>query len=274
MSKNRIAALGASAASAALVGTVLFAPTAVADQPLGTQPSPSAYAVHTVGLVDIPRTPFVEDGSETLATIGLPKDDPALKVEALKAKAKPGEAKSKIVGLQLGRQAPLMLKADVIKASCVDGKGSISLAKLVIGGQPIDIGSQIPPNSGAQIPSNPLLNVTLNKQVENPDGSLTVTAVHIELLNAAKDVGLNQTIDLASATCAKQDGGETTPPTTPPEDGDDGDGDNGGDNGDGDGDKDNGGDNGADNGDGADEADEDGTAPTPVPQPGHISVTG
>lgn len=253
-----MAALGASAASAAMVGSVLLAPAAVAqDAPV----SPSAYAVAASGLIDVDPTPYVEgdEGPVSKISTALPTDAQAiLELKALNAESMPGKSWSSVAELRLGGGSlpeQLSLHAELIKSTCsVEDGMSSKLVGLTIAGNSQDIA--VPANTEV-VPAQlqDIARITLNKQTENADGSMTVTAVSIhvlegEMIPAQLSEVAGQTINLASATCGPaEDGGETTPP----------------DNGEDDGDK--------DNGDG-DDAEEDGTAPTPVPQPDHIAVTG
>src|SRR5699024_2807918 len=94
MSKKRVAALGASAASAALVGSALFAPTALADEP-----APSAFGIAAEGLIDIDKTPYAE-GDDEKSTLDIP-GDVLLDANVVNAEAHPGEAAASLEEIDL-----------------------------------------------------------------------------------------------------------------------------------------------------------------------------
>ncbi|ASR38394.1 hypothetical protein BAY61_29155 [Prauserella marina] len=254
MSKRRLAACGVAAASAALTAGMLFAPAASADEAKN-----SAFALSATGLIKIDPVPYVDDtngaAEKSVAEIGA--EQQLAHVELLNARAGDGFAKSSVAGLSLdlspladlGLSKPL-LSAEAVEATCDNGVGSSSLANAKLGDIPLDVSA--PPNTGVEVPG--VASVLLNKQTQNDDGSLTVTAISIEVN------GL-QTIDVASATCAEAaEVPEQPEPTDPP-----GDDDNGGDDGDN-------GDNGGDNGDNG--GSQVGAAPVPTPVKAHLDVTG
>ncbi len=186
-----------------------------AATPATAAPAESAYALAASGLVKIPRTTAVSGpGKESLASVTLPNPGPALVgARALNAEVTPGHAKSSVAGLSLnlgvlpaGVALP-GLSAEAIKSECRDGKGSVSIANLKAGGKAIQL-DQVPPNT--TVPLASLLELVVNKQTENADGTLTVTAV------SAKILGKTQTLDIASSTCAKSPG--ATPKPTKPAD--------------------------------------------------------
>lgn len=246
----------------------MFAPAAAAeDAPV----SPSAYALSANGLIDIGPLAYVENtqGPVSVLSADLPTEAQSiLSLKVLNAQSAEGKSWSSIAELSLGGGAlpkQLNLEAELIKSTCDVDKGmSSKLVGLTVAGQSQDIA--VPANTEV-VPEalQDIARVTLNKQVKHDDGSMTVTAVSIQILKgeaipAQLQEIAGETINLASATCGPaEDDDETTPPTTTPPD----DGDNGGDNGNG----------GGGNG-GADEPNADGTAPTPISQPGHIAVTG
>lgn len=284
MSKKRLAALGASAASAALVGSALFAPTAVADGPH----SPSAFGIAADGVIDLQPTPYVEDDDED-TTIDIPAEELAGS-GTLTAAAHPGEASAEVEDLSLlGVDVPEipglpsysggLIDADAVTATCdADDGVSSQIANLEIAGQeiPIEAGDNTAPIPG---PLDEIVDIVVNQQLDNGDGSMTANALKITLLDGAEDIpGLSglagQTITVASATCDVNDDDDNGDG-----DGDNGDGDGDGDNGDGNNDDNNGddndgdGDGNGDNGGGA-APNDDGSAPQPEPQPGHVAVTG
>ena|GEM_PF-4203911 len=278
LSKKRFGGLGASAASAALVGSALFAPAAIAQD--GGEHSPSAFGITAGGLINISKTPYVEnDDEKDLVNIDLGK---LAGSGTLKTAAHPGKASATVEDLSLlGVEPPALpgipdytgglVDVDAVTATCGADGVSSKIANLEIAGQeiPIDVAENTAP---IPEPLQGLVDITINEQIENADGSKTVNALDIELLDGFPEVPgvgdvAGQSITVASATCDPNadDGGN----------GDGGNGDGGnGDGGNGDGGNGGGGNGGGGNGGGVDEANDDGTAPQPDPQPGHIAVTG
>ncbi len=281
MSKKKTTAVGATVLSALVAGGVAFTPVATAQEPV----QDSAFALGAEGLLNVSKIPHVQgEGKDHLVYTELPPGDQAiLSAGVFNAAADDGFASASTADVGVNLPAAPLINASLIKAECVDGEARTSLVDLQVGNEKIAI-DQLKPNT--EIIPDPLQGIarlTLNKQESNDDGSTTVTAIAIDLLNST------QTLDISQATCAVSDEGGDEDPTDPtdPGDGDDGNGDDGddGDNGGDDGDNgDNGGDdgnNGGDDGDNGDngaddgdEAGEDGKAPKPTPQPGNLEVTG
>jgi len=98
------------------------------------------------------------------------------------------------------------LRADAIFAQCTASStgaptGSATLANaqvFVLGNTPITLAGAPAPNQGANVP--PLANIVLNEQITNPDGSLTVNALHVTLLPAVPGPPLAEVI-VGSVTC-------------------------------------------------------------------------
>lgn len=234
MSKKRTAALGAGVLSALLAGGVTVAPAASAE------PEDSAYALQAEGLVTIPKTPYVVDeGKEHLVAADLPPEaGELLHTGVFNAYTSEGHAKATTTGLEAGLLDLLPeISASMVVAECTDGKGSTSVTDLKVAGQEVNL-DQIQPNQ--EIIPEPLAGIarlTLNKQEKDANGMLKVSALSVELVNGA------QSVDMSVAVCGEK-----------PENGDDGDK--------------------GDNGDNGDRPDENGKAPVPSPQPGHLDVTG
>lgn len=263
LSRKRTAALGAGALSALLAGGIALAPMASATV------EDSAYGVAADGLIDIPKTPHVVgSGEASEMSLDLPQHgEVVLSLGVLNAAAEKGWAQASTAELRLGLPGAPVIEATLIEATCDDLSGSTRIVGLTVDGEEMFADGEVPVNEEL-IPEQleDIASVTLNKQVENEDGSMTVTAISVDVLSDAQIVGelLGQSLDISSATCTEGgDGGEPTDPpteeptespTTEPSKPDNGD-------------------NGDDNGDG-DEADENGNAPVPTPQPGHLEVTG
>jgi hypothetical protein len=254
LSRKRTAALGAGALSALLAGGIALAPMASAEV------EDSAYAIAADGLINIPKLPdVVGSGDESVVSADLPPEGEAvLSLGLLNASAGEGWSRASTADLELDLAGAPVIKASLLEVNCDDLNASTKIVGLKVDGEERAPENQVPANT--ELAPEQLVNVasiTLNKQVENEDGSLTVTAVSVDLLDSA------QTIDISSATCTDGgDGGQPTEPTKPTDPteptqpSEPGDGDNGDDDGDG------------------DEADENGNAPVPTPQPGHLDVTG
>jgi hypothetical protein len=166
----------------------------------------SAFGVSATGLVNIPQTPAVSSltGPAHKSLIELPPN-PLVTLKALHTSATSGGSRASIVDLKVAKPA---LSAHLITSKCVGGTGSSHLVKASIAGH--RLAADAAPNSTVAIPIQGLgaVSVVLNKQVHNADGSLTVTAIEVNVGLAGK----GQTIAISSATCAA---GEVTPPKTP-----------------------------------------------------------
>lgn len=84
-----------------------------------------------------------------------------------------------------------LVSADVVEASCSGTSGSSRVTGLKVSGVPVDVSGG--PNSKA-VPENPLLDITMNRQKRNNDGSFTVDALAITIAG-------EQEITVGSATC-------------------------------------------------------------------------
>lgn len=254
MSKNstasRAALVGASVLTALVVGGVVHTPAAAAE------PEDSAHALSASGLIDITKVPsVVGQGKDHLVHTALPDGANSLvRAGVFNAAVDEGYAKASTADAKLGLPGIPAISVGLVTAECEDGAGGTSVADLRVGGQEINL-DQIAPNTEI-IPDalQGVARITLNKQTDNGDGSLTVSALAVDLLDGT------QRVDLSTATCVKQAAEPSEPevpepsepekptePTTPPEDDEDLPG---------------------------AAPEEDGTAPTPVPQPGHLDVTG
>jgi hypothetical protein len=214
VSRKKAVAGGLGVVSAMIVAGPVLAPAASATEPGGSDVN-SAYAISAAGLLKINPTPKVDDSEgfsqQSLAELKLPAS--LLDLKLLNARAGAGRARASVadlsVGLGLGKP---VLKATAIEAQCGHGKTSSSLAKAKIGDVKLDV--SVPANTAVKVPG--LVSVLLNKQTTHKDGSVTVTAISINVDGIQK-------IDIASATCAASDGGdddgdgdgEGTPPSEP-----------------------------------------------------------
>jgi len=210
LSRKKAVAGGLGVLSAALVAGAVLTPAAGAAEvrpqskatTSGGSGVDSAYAVSASGLLKVNPTPAVDDSDgyseASLAELTVPT---LAQLRVLTARAGSGQARASVadlsVGLGLGRPA---LTASAVEAQC-GVKTSSSLAKAKLGTVPLDV--QAPPNTAVAVPG--LLSVVLNKQVTHQDGTVTVTAISINVDGIQK-------LDLATATCAP--GGESGGPTS------------------------------------------------------------
>ncbi|WP_433179361.1 choice-of-anchor P family protein [Actinoallomurus sp. CA-150999] len=189
------------AASAAIAGA-LATPLALSNTASAATGTGSAYGLAATGLVNIPQTPAVTATADK-SLVSLPAN-PLIDVKVLHVTAKPASARASVVDLSIAKAA---LTAHLVTATCKGGTGTSTLADARIGNH--RLAAYAAPNSALNIPVQGLgtVGVTLNKQVRNPDGSLTVTAIEVRLTDA-------QTISISSATCGA--GTSSRPPSPPP----------------------------------------------------------
>jgi hypothetical protein len=202
---------------AAIAGAVAAPLTATAAVPAGAAPARAtggpdasyAYGIAAEGLVTIPRIPEVTSESRpfTKSVVSIP-GNPLVRLSVLRARAVPGHADASVVDLKIAKAAispDAVLTAKLISARCDDGVGSSRLVDVRLAGHAIQAGAS--PNSRVTVPIAGLggVQVTINKQVRDPDGTLTVTGLEL----AVEALGRSQTVDVSSATCA---GGEAPRP--------------------------------------------------------------
>jgi len=204
------------------IGGVLAAPVAVAAivvpaSATGGGSASSAFGISATGLVNLPPTPSVTSGSHPNAkSVTSIPGSPFVKASVLRTRAVPGHAEASVVDLHIAKAAispKAVLSAKVITATCDDGVGSAKLVDVRLAGRAIQAGSS--PNSTVTVPVEGLggVQVTVNKQVRNPDGTLTVTGLSL----AVRALGKSQTVDISSARCAGA-AGEAPKPTPVPSD--------------------------------------------------------
>jgi hypothetical protein len=195
-----IAIAGALAAPAAIAASASASPAA------GTS---SAFGVAATGLVNVPATPVVSSATSPndKSLIELPPN-PLVKLKVLHTSAKDDRSRASVVDLRVAQAA---LSAHLVTAKCQGGQGSSHLVKASLGGKRLAVDAA--PNSTVTVPLQGVgtVSATLNKQVKNADGSLTVTAIEVKLALAT---GQSQTIDISSATCSAGD--QSKPPTPTP----------------------------------------------------------
>jgi hypothetical protein len=215
LSSKKNVALGIGTLSVLLSAGVAFAPAAGAAVNNDAAHGNSAFALSAAGLLKIAPIPSVNDSEgfaqKSVAKFATPGG--AVTANVLNAQAGAGQARASILDVSVnlsllsGTLTKPLLTATAIEAKCEDGKVSSSLAKASIGGQKLDVA--VPANTAVGVSG--LASVTLNKQTKNKDGSVTVTALEVNVDGIQK-------IELASVTCAAGDGqgdGTATPTTKP-----------------------------------------------------------
>lgn len=180
----------------------------------GTDAS-SAYGIAAYGLVNIPRTPAVSSASapHTQSLASLP-GNPLVTLSVLRASAVPGHAEASVADLRVVKaalRAEAVLSAKLITATCDNGDVSSRLVDVRLAGRRIQAGAS--PNSTISVPVQGVgdVEVTIDKQVRNADGSTTVTALEL----AVNALGKSQTIEISSATCAGMPGEAPRPTPVP-----------------------------------------------------------
>jgi hypothetical protein len=203
---------------AAMAGILLTPIGAVgsASATSGRSPS-SAFGISASGPLSIPRTPSVSSASRpnTKSLTSLP-GNPPVQLAIVRTRATPGHAEASVVDLRIAKAAIIptaVLSAKLITAGCDGGSGRSRLVDVRLAGRSIQAGAS--PNSRLTVPVQGLggMAVTINKQVRNGDGTLTVTALEL----AVQALGKSQTIDISSVTCAGAPG-EAPKPTPVPSD--------------------------------------------------------
>jgi hypothetical protein len=215
----------------AAIAGVLAAPLAAAAPASATSDGTgSAFGISATGLVNIPQTPMVTSSAQpTHKSLAELPNNPLVQLSILRAQATPGHSEASVVDLKIAKVVPstklavspqAVLSAKIITARCDGNAGSSKLVDVQLAGHSIQAGAS--PNSTITVPVQGLggVQVTINKQVRNADGSLTVTALEL----AVQALGKSQTIDISSATCSAGQAhtpgmpGEAPKPTPVPSD--------------------------------------------------------
>jgi hypothetical protein len=174
----------------------------------------SAYALAATGVVPIgPISPVhVTTGQQpTRKSLVEVPPNPIIEASVLNAAAAPGYARASVADVRLIKAR---LAASLVTAKCTPNGGKSSLVKAFLNGKKLDVSA--PPNTTIAVaPENVaaphIVKVVINKQVDNPDGTLTVTAIEVTVsLGPAK----TETISIASANCGSRPN-EATPPSGP-----------------------------------------------------------
>lgn len=233
---KRGAAAGAAVTAAGVTAAAALMCAPAAGATTG-EPVSYAYGISAHGLAEVPPTPYVEsmghpqhknlvepslpEGSDLRASAHL------VNLHAMKDQAKVHIVDADVASGQLPEELQALLPsssgitAHVLKARCHKGEGSSKILKLEIGGQkipPRGQGPKVEPNTTIAVPpgdqGQKLVEITLNKQVEHEDGSLTVTALQVKVLEGT---AAGQVVNIAQAHCGGVAGGDESPDPTPTE---------------------------------------------------------
>lgn len=203
----------AGAGLAASAGVALLVAAVNPAQAAGSYPD-NAYGVHVQlsGKDVIKKTPFAQSPDGKLVkertasipardwqpTVALPiiGDDAPMDAGALEALAEKNHAEARIANLNLGGEAGITAK--VIEAKSEKAVGESRIVNLKIGGN--DLSGLAPsPEANTTIGVPGLLEITLNEQITNDDGSLTVNAVHVKVAPGMTAPQLDQLVSQLSA---------------------------------------------------------------------------
>ncbi|HZX07890.1 hypothetical protein [Kribbella sp.] len=131
-------------------------------------------------------------GAQNLPVPNLPLPDLGLPLPKLSTADLPVKNLPDLCNLLLTPPKSL-LAIDSLNVWCSGDHGGIDIGSLTLLGQTLKVPTT---KQGASLPSNPLASITVNSQAKHSDGAFTVTGLTINLGGA-------ETINLASATCAK-----------------------------------------------------------------------
>jgi hypothetical protein len=202
---------GAATALTAAAAIMAMGPSPVrADTgPAGPAGPASATGILSTGL-GIPALSSVSSTGNAVGSslLSIPAN-PVLTAKILHvlADANKGTARASVADLNLGEGK---LLASLVTASCSPGGGGTTLADAIIAGHALPVAP--PPNFTVALPpgAGHIVAITLNKQVKNAQGGLSVTAIEVRLLSGS----LEKTIDISTANCAAPTA--ATAPGVPP----------------------------------------------------------
>jgi hypothetical protein len=201
-------ALTAAAAIMAMGPSPVRADTGPAG-PAGPAGPTSATGILSNGLGIPPLSSVSSTGNAVGGSLLTIPANPVLTAKILHvlADANQGTARASVADLNLGEGK---LLASLVTASCSPGGGGATLADAIIAGHALPVAP--PPNFTVALPpgAGHIVAITLNKQVKNAQGGLSVTAIEVRLLSGS----LEKTIDISTANCAAPTA--ATAPGVPP----------------------------------------------------------
>lgn len=182
MNSKKLAGAGAAALVAATAVAALFLGTSTAAA--GEARPSSAYGLSTSGALHIDPIPSVVSHNGKLVRdelLGLSKVPGAsaagVTAGLFTVQAERGAAETSVAQLNI----PGLLRADLIRTSCVNGNGRLQIVNGSV------LGHQLPTDSESNnvIDISPLLRVSLGEETRHKDGTTTVTGIKLEVLPAA-----------------------------------------------------------------------------------------
>jgi hypothetical protein len=191
----------------------LVLPLSPASASTGTGTGGSAFGIAANGPITIKPVPSVLTSTTEIVRKSLLRErgvGQLATASVMSVTASPDHATSSVADLNALRS---QLRARAIAANCHHGQGGVQLTQATVAGKNLEVSPA--PNTRLSIPLGTLGTValTLNKQVVQPDGGLTVTAVAVAVPLGG---GRSQSIDIASATCrGTVDAGGLTSPDAP-----------------------------------------------------------
>lgn len=195
---------------AAIAGALAVPMAFAAPASASSGGSGSAFGIGADGLVSIPHTPTVSSTTSPhdKSLVALPAN-PLVDLKLLHTTAHPGHARASVLDLKVARAE---LSAHLVTAECKNGKGSSRLVDASLGGRRLAVVAR--PNSSVSVPVQGLgtVSVVLNKQVREPGGGLTVTAIQVAVPLA---LGKSETISISSASCSGSGSQPGSPSPTP-----------------------------------------------------------
>lgn len=176
MNSRKLAGASAASVGAATAVVALLLGTVAGNA--GEKPTASAFGIAVDGLIDIDPTPYVEaPPDEREALLEVPGnsngDSDGINVALFKVKAQDFRSKATAVEVDV-----LGIEADLIEATCENGKGDSS----ILGGDSGN-GTSLPsdPFEGQGLDLSPILSIEFNRQHRDHDW-LTVDALVVKLL--------------------------------------------------------------------------------------------
>jgi hypothetical protein len=193
---KRTAGATASAAAAGLAAAATIVAMSPAPAGAGTGTT-SASGIITSGLGLPPLETVTSNGAQQDKSLLSIPSNPVLNAKVLHvlANAEQGTARASTADLNIGGGK---LIASLVTASCKPGGGNATLLDAIVAGHKIPVSP--PPNTTIAVPpgAGHIVAITLNKQVKNSEGGLTVTAIEVQLGTGSGQ----KTIDVSTANCA------------------------------------------------------------------------
>lgn len=195
---GKINGLIKAAASISLAGGIL---AAVAGPAAAASPN-EAYGAAATGLVNVAPLGLATFPGTSPVTVANVDIAGLITTGVVTDTADATTASSTIANPAVNLSALATVRAAVVTSSCrfdpntglVTGTSSIARGRVVlIGGVPIALDAAAAPNTTVNVPG--VATITLNRQVTAGDGTLTVDAIYVNLLNST------QTLTVATSVC-------------------------------------------------------------------------